>query len=160
MANNAAEHINIKIINNAEMLALFNELQTKIQNKIVLNGMRKAATIINAEAKQNLNSVKKGKSKTNYREFNRAFKIEAIKNADNGFGVKVGVKYYKARWIEWGTRDREYKNKNGKMHRTGSIKATNFFYKAVETKKPDAEKMVSECVMDSMKKIISKYEKM
>ncbi len=170
MANNSGGYIDIKIINDRQMLDLFNELQTKVQNKIVMGGMRKAAGIINQQAKQNLNAVKKGKSKNNYKDFNRAFRIEPVKNPANGFGVKVGVKYYKARWLEWGTADRYYKTgtkralrkdpkaDTSKMHYVGRIQPTHFFYNAVKARKAEAQNLISASVMQSMNNIVAKYE--
>lgn len=150
--------VKIDIINDKELLKLFNELQTVYQNRVIQQGLRKAAQPILQQAKQNFNTRKKNKSKTGYKDLSKYFKIEG--NRDKT-GVKIGVKnYYKARWIEWGTVDRYYKTKRNKTeHFTGKIVATHFFYDAVETKKNEAQQQVSKCIIDALNKLVAKYDK-
>jgi len=149
---NAADYIEINITNNAELQKLFTELQPSVQNKIVLAGMRESAKIILQEAKSRFKTKAKGKSKTGYKYINKSFTTEPMKST---FGLRVGIKNYKMRWIEWGTADRYYKNK----HYTGKLEPTNFFYGAVKAKQEEASKYVSEAIIKSLEKTIKKYNK-
>ena len=120
-----------------------------------------------------IQSVKKNKSKTNYKNFNKIFKIESLKNEKNGFGLKLGItkEGYKYRWLQWGTEERTYIKgtkkslksffiKQGKKeHRTGKITGTNFFYGAVERKQKEANEMISDAVVQNFERIIKKYNK-
>ena len=149
------DKINFEVVNDKELQKLFSELLPAVQNKVVIQGLKDAAKIINVQARSNYQSSSKGKGKTN--KMNSAFKIEPYKNKDI-LGVKVGVKYYKARWIEWGTAQREYRTKKGNTHRTGALQPTNFFYKAVDAKKAEAQNTVSQAIIDSLNKTVQKYE--
>lgn len=170
---NAAQHIDLKIINDEELLKLFHELNTKLQNKIVLGGMRTAAAIINQQAKSNFRAIAKGQSRTKYKGLNSFFKVEPIRKY---FGVKVGVTSagYKYRWLNWGTDERSYikgqsranqryfkssGKSGGKEHKTGSLPATNFFFDAVEQRKEEAQSKVSQAIIDSMNRTVNKYNK-
>jgi len=171
MAANNIPDIDLKLINNPELLKLFNELNDKLKNQIVLGGMRKAANLIVKEIKTNFQSVKKNKSKTNYKNFNKLFKIESIKDEKNGFGLKLGItkEGYKYKWLQWGTEQRSYKKNSKKSvknlfkksvkneHLTGAITATNFFYSAVERSMDKANNMISSAVMQNFDRIIRKY---
>lgn len=158
--------VDLNVINDEELLQLFRELDPKVQAKIINGGMRKAAQIILQATKQSLNSVKKGKSKTNYKNVNSVFKIAPLKS-ENNIGVKVGITKagYKYRWLQWGTNDRSYtikkkslfKKNSGTIHTTGKVAATNFFYSAVEASKEQAQKTVSQAIIDSMNKTVDKY---
>jgi hypothetical protein len=176
MANNV-NNIDFKLINDKQLYDLFNSLETKLQNRIVLSGMRKAANVIIKEVKSYFQKVKKNKSKTNYANFNKLFKIESIKNPDNGFGLKLGITKdgYKYRWINWGTEERSYikglkrsnqryrkskgSNLGGKEHKTGKLSKTNFFYDAVEAKQQTANNMISDAVVQSLKRTVDRYNK-
>jgi hypothetical protein len=160
MANNFSDQKQtIQIINSKELFALFDSLNDKLQNRIVLSGMRKGANLILSQAKENLKSKLKGKSKTKNKYFKNSFKIESIKNEKNGFGLKVGVKNFKYRWLEWGTKKRFFKSKYRKQHSTGVIQATHFFYDAVEQTKEDSYKLISEGVVESLKRTVDKFNR-
>lgn len=143
--------IDLKILNVQEQLDLFQELVWTEQNKIVNSAFRQVAWIILNQAKSNFNAIKKGKSETSYQYMKNAFATAPYKSKDF-WGVKLGVKNYKMRWIEWGTRDRMY----GK-HKTGKLQPTNFFYNAVEMKKDEATSKISEAIQKSLDKTVQKY---
>lgn len=150
--------LTIKIINDKELLQLFNELNNVTQNRIIQSGLKEAAKPILQQAKQNFEIRKKNKSKTNYANINSFFKIESNRLKD---GVKIGVKnYYKARWIEWGTAERFYITKKNKVkHNTGKITATHFFYDAVNTRKDEAQRNINNYIIKALNQTISKYSK-
>ena len=153
------DDIDIVFTNDKELMKLFSELVPAIQNKIVLAGMRKASQIIKSEAITSFKSVKKNKSKTGYKDFNKAFKIENMKR---NIGVKVGLTNvgYKYRWIEWGTDERSYPVKKSKVvHKTGSVQPTHFFYDAVARKKTEAQNGVNAAILESLQKTVDKYNK-
>lgn len=160
------DNIDIKFINDAELLALFKELVITEQSKIINAGIRKAAKPIIDQAKSNFNERKKNKSLTGYKDLNSSFKVEPLKKVDV-IGVKVGVKYvsktgrnnyYKYRWIEWGTNERFTKAKKKRF--TGKMEATHFFYDAVAARKEQAQKEVANAITQQMQTTINKYEKM
>jgi hypothetical protein len=84
------------------------------------------------------------------------------------FGLRVGIKNYKMRWIEWGTDDRSYKTGVKKSiwkktpnkstgHFTGKLQPTNFFFDAVNAKKAEAQEKVSQSIVDSLNKTVQRY---
>jgi len=153
------DDIDIVFTNDKELMKLFKELVPAVQNKIVMAGMRKAAQVIKSEATSSFKSVKKNKSKTGYKDFNKAFKIENMKRA---IGVKVGLTTlgYKYRWIEWGTKEREYIQKKSKaIHKTGAVEEKNWFYSAVKRKEQEAANGVNNAILESLKKTVDKYNK-
>lgn len=165
---NAEDYLNIEIINDKELQKLFSELIPSVQNKIVLQGMRSAAKVILQQAKSYFKARQKNKSKTGYKEINRSFASEPMRSK---FGLKVGVKHYKARWINWGTEDRYYKSskksyyrKSGSdtnidKHFTGKIQPTNFFFDAVKLTRDRAQSNVSDAIIESLTKTVEKYNK-
>lgn len=164
---NAEDYIDVQIINDAQLQRLFTELVPAVQNKIVLQGMRSSAQVILQQAKSNFKARAKGKSINNYKTFNKSFSTEPLRST---FGLKVGIKNYKYRWIEWGTEDRYYKKgtkrsifrnrkDNSAGHYTGKIVATHFFFDAVNSKKDEAQKKVSDAIVQSLEKTVAKYNK-
>ncbi len=162
---NAEDYIDIQIINDAELQRLFSELVPSVQNRIVLGGMREASKPILQQAKSNFKSKQKNKSTTGYKNFNKSFATEPMRST---FGLKVGIKNFKYRWIEWGTEDRYYKKgskrsvwrrrkDNSAGHYTGKVIATNFFFDAVNSRKEEAQKKVSDAIVQSLEKTVSKY---
>lgn len=136
---------------------LFN-LPSAVKGQIMRTGLLDAAKAINRTAQSNLQATKKGKSRTNYSAYNRAFVANLYKPKDINLvaGVVAGVLgtkrkksdplygAYKLRWIDSGTVYRKYqsvkvtsdgtKSRRATVvdHRTGKITATRFFSKAVK----------------------------
>ena len=147
--------VEIKVVNNKELNDLFNELQDKFKNRVLLDAFKKAVKPIFDQSKQNFNKIKKGKSKTNYQYINKGYKVELLKNQ---VGVKFGNTNYKAKWLEWGTMDRFKKTKNGKLKFVGKIKPSNFFFKAVEQKKEESFNSLNDNIIQSLERLVKKYE--
>lgn len=151
-------HVDLEIINDKELLALFQELQTGIQSRIVINGLKRAGNVILQQAKSNWKSTKKNKSKTDYSAYQ--FRSEEIKKSNKNVGVKVGIpksyNSFKIKFIEAGTKERSY-TKNGKQHNTGSLKATHFWRNAVESKQEQAEGLISESITKSLNQAMKRY---
>lgn len=174
---NVEEYINLEIINDKQLQKLFTELVPAVQNRIVLNGMREAAKVILQAAKSNFKSSQKNKSKTGYKNLAKSFTTEPMKST---FGLRVGIKNYKLRWIEWGAgkdsgpegEGRYYKKGKSRFfryrkslikndqnrHFTGKISPTNFFYNAVASTRTQAENNVSAAIIASLEKTVAKYE--
>ncbi len=152
------EKINFKILNNNELITMFRTFNSKEQKQVIYGGFRSAGQIILKQAKSNFESVKKGKSKTNYLYANKSFKIEPTKKGDN-ISFKVGVRNYKLHWIEWGTDERKYISKKGTEHRIGKIQPTHFFYNAVESKKTEAENVINDNIIKSMERVVKRHQK-
>jgi len=152
----AEDRIDINVINDKELLNLFDELDKKVQDKILLEGFKKSVKMILDAAKSNFDSIKKNQSKTDYTYVNKGWKVEPLANQ---IGVKFGNKNYKSKWINWGTKERFYKTKKGNMHSTGLLKRTNFFFDAVESKGEEAQNMLSTHITQALDKTVKKYEK-
>ena len=172
--NKYNDGIDFKIINDAEQLALFKELDFKIQKKIISAGIRKAAKPIIETAKANFNSTKKNKSTTGYADLNSSFKIQENNKNTSAINYFIGVKYndtkgkknwYKYRFIEWGTEERQYKvskrslfnEKKGTLKHTGKMTGTHFFYDAVEARKDKVQEDISKEVTAQFEKVVAKY---
>jgi hypothetical protein len=147
--------IDFKVINDKQLLEMFDSLTTEAQSKVLKEGFKKASNIILTEAKQNFENVKKGKSKTNYSLLNKSFKSEPLKYQ---IGSKLGVQNYKALWLNSGTVERFYKTKKGLEKSTGKIKPTNFFYDAVNSKRDEAQSKVNDYIIESLDKVVKKYD--
>lgn len=148
------------IINDRELFKLFNELTPKIQNKIISTGLKNAARLIINKAKRNFKSIKKGKSKTEYRDFNSSFTVREMRSRA---GVIAGLasrkEGYKYRFIDQGTEERHYKTKKGNEHRTGRMPATHWFTSAVDDSQKTAAEDVQQAVVKSLNKTVEKYNK-
>lgn len=163
----AKDYIDLSILNDKVLEDLFIELIPAVQNKAVLNGLKQAGQIILDQAKMNFEFNKKNKSKTNYSDITKSFKMEPMRSQ---FGLIVGVRNYKLHWIEWGTYERSYKtgvkrsiwrrttDKSG-GHRTGKLEPTNFFFNAVDEKKEAAMGMVGLTIVNSLNKTVEKYNR-
>jgi hypothetical protein len=166
---NAEGYLDLKLIGDKDLQKLFTELLPAVQNKIVLNGMRSAASIILQQAKSNFKASQKNKSKTGYKDFNKSFTTEPMKST---FGLRVGIKNYKYKWIEFGTDERYWKKGRKRFFRyrksllnsdtdkksTGKIQPTNFFFNAVKSTKTSAENSVSTAIILSLEKTVKKYD--
>lgn len=162
----AKESIDIEIINDKELTALFKELVPALQHKIVINGFKEAAQPIVNQAKQNLKSRTKVKKVSGI----NAVKVQKLVRA---IGVKIGVENYKLRWLEWGTDERSYMKKVKRSvwrkrkasgdtkgeHKTGKIVPTNFFYDAFKQHEKQANNTISTAIKNSLNKTIDKYDK-
>lgn len=151
----------LKVENTEQLVKLLNNLMPSIRKKATKDGFRAGQKIINQQAKANLYASKKGKSKTGYKYYSRLFKTANLRSrTPDEFRLKLGVENkehgYKLRWLEWGTSERSFFKKKVE-YKTGSVKATNFFYKAVKDKREEAQKVVSEAILDSIKKNAEKY---
>jgi len=126
MKNNY-DDIGIKFINDSETLKLFNELNSTVQSKIILDALKRSSRVMKDKIKSNFIAQKKDLSRTNYRDLNKTLKIaNRKKKKDHQLGIIIGFtkEGYKYRWIQWGTEDRYTKKK---MYR-GKIEGNNFFY--------------------------------
>lgn len=144
------------LINDKELVALFNELQPKIQNNIIKAGYKKAGDIILQQVKSNFQSRFKNSGKMNFKQYFKNLPMQTK------IGEKIGVtgdKAYILRFLNYGTEDRYYKTRNSANHFTGMLKATNFFTDAVEQKKQEAMDALNQCITDSMEKTVAKYNR-
>jgi hypothetical protein len=143
----------VTITNIDKLNQLFNDL--KINNdKLFLNAFKKEGRKILADAKTNFRATQKNKSKTNYANFNSYFKISNLRDKS---GIKLGVKYYKYRWIDSGTLPRFFYSKKKKnLHKTGSIKATHFYQNAFKKNEAEIESNISKFFIDSFEKTVQK----
>ena len=139
-----------------DLMADFGKLKVTVQNRAIESGLRKSARVILNQVKQNFQSVKKNKSKTNYANFNKLLRIQSIRNrAKNGIGVKLGFTRagYKYRWINWGTNARTTEKRK---HNTGLVNQTNFFYNAVKQTEEQVFKSIEKNVIEQIRRVLKK----
>lgn len=163
--------IGINILGTEEAVALFNELSTANQQKVIRAGFRKSGKIILDEARSNLEGNKK---KTIKRRVEKSFRMEDMKDAkeEDLIGVQVGNTSYIARWLEYGTKERSTKGKRRfnrgfkkgqfhgtTIHSTGKMPAYHFLEKATETKGEEAANSIYSNIKDSFDRLITKYSK-
>jgi hypothetical protein len=147
-----------EITNIDKLNELLSQYPHEVQNKAVYSTMTAYGRKIINSTKSNFYSIAKGKSKTNYADLNKALKISKMKSK---FGVKIGLQHregYKYRFIEHGTKDRQYV-KNGKIHKTGRIIGSLYFTKAVETHKVKGIEDLQDTLIKQLEKISRKYNK-
>lgn len=166
-------HIKLVFKNAAQTQEYFKELKRSVQDRLILQGMKKAGKIINQQAKSNFQTIKKNKSKTGYKGLNSLFKVEQMKSLKGSTeaGVKIGMKNdnasknaYHYRFINYGTQPRDYtkvkrrliKKNIVKNHKTGKMKRELFFTNAVENKKDEAIAIVNENIIAAINKHILK----
>jgi hypothetical protein len=158
MANEAY----VKMINLPQMQQMFDDLQTKIQNRVIVQTYTNLANrIIKPVAVSNLQGVYKGKSKNNLSTAKKSWRVEK-QNPEKGPGVKAGFKYYKLNWLNSGTAPRQYTSKkkgSGRTHFTGSMKATGFWDKAVEATQDRVQGEFEKYLNDQFEKTVAKYNK-
>lgn len=156
--NKNYDDIGIRFINDKETLSFFNELNSTVQSKIILNALRQSGKVIAQQIKTNFLMQKKDKSKTNYRDLSKTLKIANRKKKENQLGVIIGItkEGYKYRWIQWGTEERYTKKK--KIYR-GQIVGNNFFFSAVEQKINIVKDSISDEIIKSMENVVKKYDK-
>ena len=148
---------NLKIEGLDELNNILKEWPTAVQNRIVVNAMKASGNLIIKQAKTNLRSVFKGKSKTNYQNFNSSFSVQAMSSR---VGVKAGIKNFKYRFIEYGTNGRFYKQKKSEVkHETGKIMPTKFFASAVDSTKDQAVKNIQDNIVQQLEKTVIKFGK-
>ena len=147
----------IEMMNDKQLNQLFDELTPKNQNQIVANGYRKAGNIILTQIKSNF----KDRIKGNTADMLRLFTVQNLKTK---VGCRIGVpikdKSYIMRFLEYGVQDRIAKNKNGVNHFTGKIEGRKFFSDGVDEKKDEAQEAVQKSIIESMEKLVEKYNKM
>lgn len=141
--------IEFEIKNMDQLQKIFAEMHPSYQRRVLNTAAQKSGRIIINQAKRNFNQIKKGKSQTGYKWLRSAFKIEKL---DKEIGAKIGVKYYKAIWLEKGTVNRKTRKK---LYR-GKIEATHFFENAVETKKQEAVNSFQQNIILAMKNLIKR----
>ena len=171
VANTGNSEFVLGLINSTELQKLFFELKDSIQMQVLNFAFRKAGKIINDTAISNFEGTKKNKSKTGYADLAKSFKSKALKkNVGMVFGMqsRVGYKY---RFLNFGTKERNYRIKKGmvtgvgfykqdkKTHFTGIIKPSNFFTNAVASSSNTAQNMLSDEIILSLERVVRRYEK-
>lgn len=143
--------------------AFFNDLNlnNNERKKAVKAALRKSASIIRKQTQSNLVAVVPN---ANHKSIKKGVEYKPLKNEvhlavyRNASGVRVdlldkrrkGSRAYMLKFFENGTKERT------KGHNRGSIKATNFFNNAVNSKKAEAEKSLEQNIIDMIKKAASK----
>lgn len=153
------EGIKLLLKNDDNLIRLFENLDTKRQRRTIENALKASGRIINKQAKQNFKLVKKNKSRTNYSEFNRMFKVQSKRPKPDELGVLVGMKHregYKYRFIEHGTTDRY--TRKGNYYR-GKIERRGFFYDAVTQTKEKVKNSFSDNLIKTLNNVVKRMNK-
>ena len=132
-----------------ELIKAFEELDLENQNKILTTSFKKAAKIIIDQAQNNL----KGNYKHVYNAIGTSMRKD-IQVLNVGSILKKGG--YLAHIVNAGTKERFYKTKNGKMHRTGKIIGNYFWDNAVNTTAENVEEAIYKDIKERFDKILQK----
>lgn len=138
--------LNIELINDKELYNELLQLPQELLEQLSEEVFERLGGDISRDALSNLNSSIKDKTgnlrnSIGYSVYkNKAGVIVGARN-------KNGYKGYHANLIEFGTKNRWYKSKKGKIHELGAIKPKLFLRTAFESNKPslnDIEKVISD----------------
>ena len=139
----------IKIFGTDELVSLFTELDSDNQNKILTTSFKKGAKIIISEAQNNL----RGNFKHVYNALGTSMK-KNIQVLNVGSIMKRGG--YLAHLVNAGTKERAYRTKNGKMHRTGKMTANYFWDNALSSTESNVEEIIYLDIKDRFEKLLQK----
>jgi len=158
----------IKVENWQQLIDRMSYLTEEVRGRVIMDGLIAGANLINNTARATLEANKRGASKTGYNYLQTIWKYEQLKGKDpNIAGIRTGVwsreNGYKLRWLEWGTDDRyTHKRYNPlwskiipEMYR-GRIEGSGYFFNAVRNKDEEVFRVMSQAVMESLKKIWKK----
>jgi hypothetical protein len=154
------DNVNINIQGFAEFQKMLSELNDNVQKEIMKKGFAEASKPLIKQAQENINS-------------NRVKKSIGVKLTTEGSTALIGARKFKpysgylAPWFEDGTKERQYisKKKKGffgiekKVHKTGKMKATKFFTRAVDSAEPQMLKNIEQVFIDVMNKVLAKFNK-
>ena len=138
--------INIELINDKELYNELLQLPEELLEQLSEEVFDKYGGDISKDALSNLSSSIKDKTGN----LRKSIGYDVYKNKAGvivGARNKNGYKGYHANLIEFGTKNRYYKSKTGKIHETGSIKQKLFLRTAFESNRPslnDIEKVISD----------------
>ncbi len=139
----------MQIFGTEELVKMFEDMSSEIQNKILTTSFRKASKIILDEAKNNL----RGTYKHVYTSLGDSMQRD-IQTLNIGTIKKKGG--YLSHIVNAGTKERAYRTKNGKMHKTGKIIGNNFWDDALTNTESDVEQVIYTDIVERFNKIIQK----
>lgn len=138
--------LNIELINDKELYNELLQLPEELLEQLSEEVFERLGSDISRDALSNLNSSIKDKTGN----LRKSIGYSVYKNKAGvivGARNKNGYKGYHANLIEFGTKNRWYKSKKGKIHELGAIKPKLFLRTAFESNKPtlnDIEKVISD----------------
>lgn len=145
----------IEITNEKDALKLFDELTKVNQNRIINSALRNSAKPIKDDIITNFKS--RHQTKSGYKKIRKSVKIQKMKSKN---GVKVGLKSddsFRYRFLEYGTVANRMTRE--KQLNRGGITGSRFFADAVGSNKSDVENKISQAIIDSLNKLVAKYNK-
>ncbi len=122
-------------------------MDKKYVKRVGYSALRYAAYPIIKRTKSAYKLYSKGYGKTN-----ALYKSFKVKKSKKEISVYVGSTYYKARWLEGGTKER-YTKKN---YYRGRIKASNFLEKAAIASKSEVVERINKKLAENIQKLIKK----
>ena len=139
----------MKIFGTDELVKMFEDMDREIQTNILQTSFKKASLLIISEAQNNL--------KGTYKHVSAAIGASMDKSTQT---LNVGsIKRkggYLAHIVNSGTKERSYKSKKGKMHRTGKIIGNNFWDDALASTESSVEETIYNDIVDKFNKLIQK----
>jgi len=139
-----------------ELNELIKNFKASQKRSIWISTTRLAAKPLVKAMKSNANSKHSGKS-------GRFAKSHGNSPSRTKMSLKVGAraknKGHQAHLLNSGTKDRSYTTKNGKIHRTGKVKASKYFDNAYNSKIREVEGNIAESFSTSVSKFIARAEK-
>lgn len=136
----------LKIFGTDELVKVFIEMDSQLQNTIMIRAYKMSAKIIIDEAKGNLGGSYKGIQSSLSYKYDYAKQQMAVGTMKRRGGQLAYI-------AESGTKERSYKtdfrkDSNETLHKTGKITATHFFSRAINT----TEKNTTETIYNEIKK--------
>jgi osmotically-inducible protein OsmY len=151
------DNIKFGILNNDELIALFDSLKRLDQEKIVKAGFRRSGNIILKEAKRNLEF---GKKSINRRRVEKRFKMGNFNTTEDNITLQIGNTSYMAKWFEGGTKNRYTKtSQKKKSHLTGKMTGIHFLERATIAKGEEAVRELYNNIAIALNNLIKKYKK-
>lgn len=149
--------MDLVIVNADNFIKLMDSCSFKQQKNIIQGGLRKVSRIILNQGKANYKARKH--SRTNKRTDAILSKLKIKQSKNNIFQYNVGTGYWIAGWLNSGTAERFYKTKRNRIHKTGNIKANNFWFDAVKSTKDEALKQTEAFIFNNLTRILKKNNK-
>lgn len=147
-----------------DVLKKFNELDSKNQKKTFKTALRTASNILVKQARLNLKQIVQSANKVTVKGRFKGLKLTSGIKAKvwrDAKTTKVNIMSDgRLKWFELGTDERMTKKKMKRaVHRTGSIKATNFFSKARQSTESQVFQSLDSIITKEIIKIWNKTNK-
>jgi hypothetical protein len=147
--------IQFQVFGVPELDELFNDLRNSQKKSVLISAFRKASKPLVVTTKNNLRARTKTKATS---PLSKSIGVKAHRSLPIlQIGARKGGRFggFHAHLLESGTNERFYAHKGtGNVHKTGRIRATNFFADAVAKEEKGVIDSVQDQIIESFKKFI------